>query len=341
MRAAAGSRRKRSPAKSAGAALGAAALVAVGAVGVIAAAQPASAAALTAGQLEMRGPGSSYAGTSINDRLVVSAVTTVKGTATFSIKVVNKASTAGQYDLVVAPDPSTATIGVKAGSAMVTGPALSSSGYFTNVIAAGGAQTLTLTVKTPATATQTSTFTGGVLLYSTGGPNADAPIALGQIYYEVNIKATTGPFADDVYTSTTGSAAVVAEPGFPTRTAAEAAATGKTSTFSVKLQNDSQTPGQLRVTSFSEDTPCLYSPELGWPATVKAGSVDVLPAISSQGGYATPVLAHGKSQVLTVVVTVPPVSGAGYCGNDTAHLVVTGPDGTTTETVLDVNRAVT
>ena len=249
--------------------------------------------AVGGGFVFMHGPGSVYAGSGAT----VTSVTTASGTATYAVEVVNKGTQLAQYNVRLFPSGVGDVVTLKSGATDVTVPALAQRGYFTKLLAPGKTEILSLRDKLPATATQTDHFFGSISLRDTDGN------FLNQMNYETNVRATTGPFANDVYTSTAGSAAVIAEPFLPSVTASEAVKPAGKATFTVKLKNDTQTATQLRV-SFGGFPPCSDPGNASFPATVKAGSADITTAARA-GTYMTPALAHGQSTTLTVTIGYP------------------------------------
>jgi hypothetical protein len=275
----------------------------------------------------IHGPGSVYAAS--ND--TVTSVTTANGTATYSVEVVNRGTSLAQFNLRLSPPVSGDTVTLSSGATNITDVATATRGYFTKLLAPGKSEVLALKDKTPGSATMTSRFFGQVVLRDTDGGFLNAAS------YETQIRATTGPFAADIYTSTPGSPAVISEPGvFSADTAAEAMKPAGHATFTVKAQNDSLTPTQLRVT-FGAFPPCSNAGNPLFPAVVKVGSTVVTPAVSA-GTYMTPLLAHAHSTTFTITVSYPPVPPSN-CGAEQVSMVVFGPGNSAAESDMLANLA--
>ena len=282
------------------------------AVAALAAASPADAAgAVGGGVLIVHGPGSVYAAPGS----IVTAVTTAGGTATYAAEVVNRGTDLAQFTVHLSgfgPGALTFT----SGSTNITTVAEAERGYFTKLLAPGKSEALTLKVKMPTGTSQITRESGSIELTDTDGN------FLNSTSYETEIKATTGPYAGDMYTSTAGESAVITEPQvFGADIAAEAIKPNGKTSFTVKVQNDSQTPGQYTLI-FDEFVPCGDPTAAVFPVSVKVGSTDITPAVEA-GAYQTPVLAHGKSLTLTVAVSYPPMPPAG-CGSEQYALVDIG-----------------
>jgi hypothetical protein len=241
-------------------------------------------AASTAGTLQLKGPGSTYSPTSTYTSLAVSA----GNTATFSIKVVNTGSSQAQFNVRLASIGLASTVGLFAGSLGVTPLAESEDGYFTNPIAGGGSQVMTLKVTPPAGSPQGSTHTY-VYLYTTSGTflgtvevwtNVSAPTH-GTSSYEVFARNGTQPYIGGSYSTQSASAPPIG--------------TGASVGFNVKLQNDG--PGATKIGFRLDDFGCG-----AFTATVKDGLTDVT-AAALAGTYRTPAaLNPGASRTLTVTV---------------------------------------
>jgi hypothetical protein len=283
--------------------------------------------AVGGGFVFMHGPGSVYAAS--ND--TVTSVTTANGTATYSVEVVNRGTSLAQFNLRLNQSLPGDTLTLASGATNITDVAKAPRGYFTKLLAPGKSEVLSLKDKTPGSATMTDRFTGQVVLRDTDGG------FLGEASYETGIRATTGQFATDLYTSTPGSPAVISDQtGFSSDTAAEAMKPAGHETFTVKAQNDSLTPTQLRV-GFSEFEPCGQSVNPVFPAVVKVGTTNITTA-ASNGTYMTPLLAHAHSTTLSVTVTYPPVPPVN-CGSDQLAIVVFSPNDTAAEASLLANLA--
>lgn len=254
------------------------------AVGVVVGARPAGAAS-TDGRLGIHAAGSVYAGTNA----IIAVPTAPGGTATFSIAVFNKGTSLAQYNVqLFVPDGVTATL--SSGTLVTTPLAVSNDGYFTNPIAPGKAQLLTLKTKTPLDASEHDEFIGFVELFSTNG------VFLDSVEYINTVKATAGVSANDLVTTAPGSAAVVGEPSGPSITTAEPIKSGGAAVYTVKFQNDGPVPAAIHGTlSRAGACPSPY------PLVAKVGSVDVTTALLA-GTFVTPVLAHAKSTTVTVTV---------------------------------------
>ena len=103
---------------------------------------------------------------------------------------------------------------------------------------------------------------------------------------------------------------------------------GTKTAFRFKLQNDSPHPRGFLLKT-------VESPEAGWTLVYKAGNNDIGPALRSALGYATPVLASGASQIITLEMT----RSANTTGSKTVTLnaFLPGDDSTVRDTVRAVS----
>jgi len=252
---------------------------------------------------------------------VASGFTTAGGTVTYTYDVLNKGPVQGQFLLRVDQPQPGETMTLAAGSLITTPLAQSPSGYFTAPINPGKSAVYTLKVKTATTLTQTSRYFNEITLFNTDGGYLD------EVYAETEIKATSGPFIDDIYTSGNAGGPVISEPGvFSGDYSSQPIKPGQTATFTVKVRNDSQTPGALRI-SAGEFPAC--GSNTTFPFIVKVGTADVTPAVTA-GTYLTATLAHNGTVTFTAVVTYPspPVAG---CFSDQLSFVAFGPDNSAAE----------
>ena len=254
------------------------------AVGIVVGGKPAGAASMD-GQLRIHATGSIYAGPDA----IIAVPTAIGGVATYSLAVVNKGTSLAQFDVTVTP-PDGSNVTVASGSVFTTPLALSSDGYFTKPIAPGKSEILTMKVTTPAGTGKHDLLFGTVQLWST---NHDF---INQVEFVNTVKATAGASTNDIVTTATGSASVVAEPGpfSTTVTSAQPVKRGGAAVYSVKLQNDGATAAQIHGT-LSHDPFCDYG------VVAKVGSVDVTNQLLA-GTYTTPLLAHAKFTTLTITV---------------------------------------
>jgi hypothetical protein len=266
-----------------------------------------AAGAATGGLLEIHGPGGVYAGSNA----LVSTVTAIGGTGTFSIKVVNTESEPAQYDVRINPPDFGPLQTLTDGSKSVTALAQSPRGYVTGPIKAGKADVLTLTVTTPATAGSLYFYESSVNLYDLDGGFLDT------VEWDDRVAAATGANATDAYLSSPGSAVVNTTPNDEGLVAAKPIRPNGVATYTVKLRNDARTPTAILV-SFGEFPPCTTGSGAPlFPATITVGGTDITAEASAET-YLTPVLTHGKSLVFTVTVSYPPVVTPGCEREQTA-----------------------
>lgn len=286
--------------------------------GVFAATAAHATGAVNGAVLGIHSSGAVYAGSGS----VVTGVTTPNGTITYTVDVLNKGPVQGQFLLrISSPQPGETTT-LAAGTLITTPLAQSPSGYFTAPINPGKSAIYTLKVKAGPTVTQTSRYFDQVLLYNTDG------VFLDSVSAETEFRATSGPFIDDVYVSGNAGGPVISEPNlFFADYAAQPIKPAHFATYTVKLRNDSQTPGALRVGggSFS---PCGGS-DPGYPITIKVGTADVTPAVLA-GTYMTASLAHTQSVTFTVLVAYPSPPTPG-CFQGDSYIIVFGPDNSATQ----------
>jgi hypothetical protein len=272
--------------------------------------------------LRIHSTGSVYAGSGDT----VTAVDTPGGTSTYTVEVENKGSVQCQFNLRLNTEVGE-TLTLSAGSLITTPLALGPSGYYTPAISPGKSLVFTLKAKAATSMNQISRYFNTVALYDTDGNFLD------QVNAETEFKATTGPFLDDVYVTGNTGGPLISEPQlFFADYADQPIKSGKAASYSVKVQNDSQTPAALRV-SISSFAPCDDEALAPFPLSVKVGTSDVTPAVEA-GTYMTATLAHAKSVTFTVSVSYPSPAPAG-CTSDQTALVAFGPDNSATEVNMD------
>jgi hypothetical protein len=264
----------------------AASVLVAGVVTFLTSSSPAGAASHS-GALQVKGPGSTYAPMGSSVTLAAAAGTAV----TFGLKVVNTGPGTAQFRVEVHQSVlATATVVVTAGSLNVT-PLASSDGYYTNPIAAGGNQLLTVKVTRPAGSPQ-SAYNTFAYLYATDGTY------LGIDYLTTNVQAPAkGTTALDLF-ARNGSQPFIGGSYSGQTATSPAIATGASTQFTVKLQNDGTVAGKIGLLmGYSDPESCGHA---SFPFTVKDGFTDVTAA--AKGSYLTPTLAVGASRTLTVTV---------------------------------------
>lgn len=272
-------------------------------------ASPASAAP-TGVELLAKSIGSAYTGP------YAQVVQTVAkgGTATISLEVVNHTSTTGQYNLQGFAAFDGTQFKVVTSSVDITALIYGSHGYITNALPPGKSQVFTLTFVGPASIQKTSQWGTQFFL-----DDLDQ-VELGQTLAIVQAKTTTsvGTANDDMYLSTSGGGLVGSDPSTLTFYSDAAVALGGTSTFTVRLQNNTAAPTQIpfMIGRPNQATgPCADAPgQTPWALTAKVGATDITPAATGPG-YFTPVLAKGKFITVTVSVKVPNPLGGGCASN--------------------------
>ncbi|MCX6401873.1 MAG: hypothetical protein NTX33_18320, partial [Propionibacteriales bacterium] len=237
------------------------------------------------GQLQVRGTGSNYAGANSDTALAVAP----GATATYYVKVLNKGTTESQYRLALSADPAL-TVAVTAGSLVVSSMAGNyNDGYFTPPIKPGASLAVTIKITVPAGSLQ-RTYLTYVDLFN-AGTYSFTHLSRQLLYTEVKAPATTtstGLFVRNGSLPFVGGAVTYQRAGAP------AIKVGQTSTFTVRLRNDSNGPEQIQA---SIGSPCAAFTVV----SVKLGNVDVTQAWKT-GTYVTPVLAKGVQKDYTAIV---------------------------------------
>jgi hypothetical protein len=255
---------------------------------VVARADRASAASFDA-LLEIRGPGTTYAGPGGTAGLVVGA----GDTATYLVKVVNTGPGASQFKLQTLAFNNPAVTKMTLGTTDVTSIASNPEGLFTPPIGPGDSVTYKLRVTLPDDAARGSALIE-TRIYTTLGTQfgsvkantfLEAP-AQGTTSWDLLARAGSDQFVG-------GS---IGEQAF-----AAPIKTGRTAAFRLRLQNDGSLPSTIGLK-------IDYSPECmsAFPMTVKDGAKNVT-AATTAGTYATPSLVAGRHRDLRVTFTRGPL----------------------------------
>jgi hypothetical protein len=245
---------------------------------------PAAEAAVTAGTLQVKGPGSVY---TVNGATV--SLATSPGTAvTFSVKVVNTGTAVAQYNVKIFAD-SRLTVAATTGSLNLTPLAAGPDGYFTAPIQPGAAQIIAIKL-TPAAGTPQTSLNTYVQLFATDGTTT-----LGQVILDTEIQAPATSGSGYALYARNGTQKYIGGAVSDQIATAPALKLGSTAIYKVRLKNDSASSTQIGLFMANGSCGSYYT------TTVKAGTVDVTTAAAS-GQYVTPVLAPGQSKVLTVSI---------------------------------------
>ncbi|MCX6402194.1 MAG: hypothetical protein NTX33_19955 [Propionibacteriales bacterium] len=247
---------------------------------------PSAAAHNFDGRLQVKGTGTNFAGSNADTALAATPGTAVS----YALKAVNKGTADSQYRIVV-EDIDGATTAVTAGSLIVTQMAGNpSDGYFTPPIKPGASFAFTVKVTVPVGSPQ-KTYRTYVSLYNAGAFSYSRT-DFETLYTEV--KAPAKGTATGLYVRS-GSLPFVGGPAGYQRAGAPAIKVGQTSTFTVRLRNDSPVPAQMTAQVFSH--PCASFSV----TSVKQGAADYTFAWRN-GGFVTPTIAKGAQLDFTVVV---------------------------------------
>lgn len=232
------------------------------------------------GDLLAKGPGSAY-----TQGGAVSLSGSEGATVTFTFQVKNTGTTLAQFKVEIV-DYSQAEAQLYDGS-LALRPLTTSGGYFTNPIAGGSAQVLTLKVKIPIDDPDYEHITA-VVLYSNDGVTVLDYLSL----VAEQAVPTSGTVPNDMFVKVGFQAPVGGQQGYQYMTAPTLSATG-TATFNVTLKNSSAP--SIRINFSVTDAAC------GHTLTVKDGSLNVT-AAALAGTYQTPTLAQGAKRSLTVTM---------------------------------------
>jgi hypothetical protein len=234
----------------------------------------------------------------------MSEPTTAGGTATYAIEVVNEGSATAQFAVALVVVDFQAALSLTSGSLDITPLAedTTHAGYYTNPIAPGKNQTLTLKVTTPTNASKTDKYETSMALSDTAGDHE-----LSNLTIDTTIKAApgTGTGTADIYTTTPGGAYVLANSGTETTSAAYSLTTAEAikptgkAKFTAKIENDRTAPGSIHLT-LASGALC----GVAFPITAKVGTTDVTAALEN-GTFGTPELTHGKSVTIAISIGVP------------------------------------
>lgn len=244
------------------------------------------------GSLAVRGPGSVYSGSSQpsgaeGDAAFVSLAVGAGAIATYGIQVHNTGTELTQYRVLIeSADGPPRKTDLLAGSLLLSRLASSPEGYFTDPIAPGKSQTLTLKVTVPA-GTPQATLRTNVHLRAINGSAFDTA----WIYTEIKAPAS-GPHAVDIF-ARQGSQPFVGGTEEAQVATAPAVKIGGIATFNVKLQNN-------RAVAKYVAAAIPGAPECA-TLTVKDGSVDVTASIVGNV-YLTPPVKPGGFRNLTVTM---------------------------------------
>ncbi|MGN6723442.1 MAG: hypothetical protein ACTHJM_12600 [Marmoricola sp.] len=264
---------------------------------LVVASPPGTAAGGYAGNLLLRSVGSVYAG----PYAIESLVTPNGGSSTFAFEVQNTGTTATQFN--VRPFASSSNnCGSSAGCSPVTysittgitkvvvGP----NGFATPLIKPGGVATYSLKITPNITSAADDGYSVRLALYDPTGA------LLNDSFATSFVKATTGGQDIDQYGNGSGQPTLRAPASmydYPYLSDA-AVKSGQTSTFAIKLRNDSPSPARVTYTLSELNPSCAayFAP------TVKDGLTNITTAAMSSSGWITPVMAHGASISLNVSI---------------------------------------
>lgn len=240
--------------------------------------------------LEIRGPGSTYAGPGGYGSLVVGA----GDTATYLIKVVNTGSATSQYRIQNFFFNNPAVTKMTLGTTDVTSLVGSSDGVFTPPIPANESVTYKLRVTLPDDSPRGSALIE-TRLFTTEGTQLHGVFA--NTFLEAPKKGTTSwdlfarAGSDQFVGGSIGEQAFAA----PIRA-------GRTGSFTLRLQNDGTSPSTIGL-KIAYSATCTNA----FPMTVKDGAKDVT-ALTTAGTYVTPSLAAGRHRNLRVSFTKGPLN---------------------------------
>lgn len=248
-------------------------------------AAPAADAAVTAGTLQVKGPGSVY---TVNGA-IVSQATSPGAAATFSVRVVNTGTVEAQYNVKVFAD-SRLTVVATTGSLNLTHLSTGPDGYFTAPIQPGAAQTITLKL-TPAAGTPQTSLNTFVQLWATNNTTN-----LAQVTLDTEIAAPASSGSGYALYARNGSQKYIGGAVSDQIATAPALKLGQTAAYKVRLKNDSAAPTQIGLFLDNVSSCGAY-----YTTTVKAGTLDVT-ADAASGHYVTPTLAPGQFKELMVSI---------------------------------------
>jgi hypothetical protein len=270
---------------------------------LVAAAAPANAAA--SGYLLMKGTGSVYTANPIVNQGGIPG----GDPKSFAFKIVNNGSTRQQFKVTVSNYiPGSMTSSLLLGSTALPTP------YYTAPLAPGASLVLTLKVSVVAGAPQgeysaaltlNDPETGTQLDIATADVNAT--YQTGNTGHDLFLKTGTQPFVGGSY-----------GPQFETATTLKV---GTTALFTLRLQNNSGSPGAITLQSFGNSCGAAFS------AVVKVGTTNVTAAVAA-GTYSTGVLAPGAKKELKVSIKLV---SATTCTADYFLYQSTGPGGSSFE----------
>jgi len=250
---------------------------------------PAAAAAEQTGLLQLKGIGSTFAGSPA----IVSLAAAPGATATYAGRIYNNGSEGGQYQMHMVQDGLPSKVVVTVGSLTVTKYAFSELGYFTPPIEP--AKTLAFTVKvTPPAGSPQGTHTIEVDLWSpTSGLSQTGVIV-------TNVKPVKGTTGYDLY-ARNGTQPFIGGSFSGQFASAPSIKVGGSATYTVRLENDGKTPTTIGLRLANAGF--IYCDD-AFPVTVKDGIIDVTTAVLA-GSYVTPVLAAGAHRDLVVTIKYP------------------------------------
>jgi hypothetical protein len=236
------------------------------------------------GRIQIKGVGSYYSG----PNAVVSEVVARGTTDQFEVQVVNTGSTLAQYNIRVQTSGMSVTTGLYAGPLSLTPLAAGPDGYYTAPIAPGKTQSFILKAAVPKAAQRWTEAVNTLSLTATDGTLLDSSEA------RTDAAAPTyGTSPWDLYGKQGAQQWVGATVSPQSTMSAPAIKVGGSAVFSVKLQNDSNSPSVIDVSMYPG------APSSCSSVTVLDGKVDVTETIG-RDVYLTPVLAPHASKTLTV-----------------------------------------
>lgn len=288
-----------------------AAFAALGLVGALLMAVPPAGAASYDGVLGIKNAGSLYAGTDesgIVHGAYASQAVAPGATASYSVEVLNKGTSAGQFAVHVT-NLYVGTVKLLVSNVDVTALATGFPGWVTNVLAPGKTQLITVKYTIPVGSGPGTNDNFDIELWS-----PDHSGYFGSVEVIGCVKTTTGTTSHDAFATTAGQQSVAGG----VSTAATIKVNG-TATFSIHIKNDTAVPTSVSLSEYAAFT-CGSS----FVAKGKVGSTDISGALN--GAYQTPVL--GKGQSITVSFAVKNTAAAPTgCANSQAYLF-TAYDGT-------------
>jgi hypothetical protein len=244
-------------------------------------------AASTAGEIDVKGVGSTYA----KDAGAVQAVAP-GAKATYSIKVVNRGSALAQFKITTFLfAENAAAVALLSGTTNVYPLSSANDGYITAPIAPGKSVLLSLTVTPTSQASPAKLTQANVTLQSTanqliGGVTTNTLIkapATGTTAWDEFVRAGSGPFVG----GSNGDQTITAAP----------IQVGQTARFTIRLQNDGTVPGTIGLRLVTQQCASAFT------VKVKEGFTDVT-AKAVAGNYVTPTLAVGARRDLLVSATL-------------------------------------